>query len=98
MIGATIAKQLIRERLIARLLEKRECAVDISSDWSFVSNLGYTNALKKETVWGADGRAMMLYPGLRNLIWAARAADVVQGLGTFVCIGVFVWIYYFGRN
>lgn len=93
--GGAIAKQFIRERLISRLLEKREYALDVSSDWTFSSRMGYANAIKKESIWGADGRAMMQYPALRKLILAARVADVAQNCGVIACVVSFILFFYF---
>lgn len=83
-----IAKQLIRERLIALLIEHRDYAVDISSDWTFWK-LGYTNAIKSSAVWGIDGKAMLKIPRLRNIILAARVASVVEN----VCVMIFLLIF-----
>ncbi|HWW08184.1 hypothetical protein [Collimonas sp.] len=92
--ASLIAKQLIREQLIARILKDRSYALDISSDWHVSPKLGYASALKKSTVWGDDSRAMLKIQGLRCWILAARIASVVQNIGTFVIFSFFGWIIY----
>jgi hypothetical protein len=92
-----IAKQVIREKLVARLLEFREYSVDISSDWTISPRIGYARALKHSTIWGADSKAMLKIPGLRKYICAARAASVLENI-CMVVILLWLGLAYFAYS
>ena len=68
-----IARQLLREQLFVRVLEKRSFTLD--STWYTRSRIG--TDLRQRFVWGKISREMLKVSELRNLILLARILSCI---------------------
>jgi hypothetical protein len=78
-----VARQLVREQLVRRLIEmKSPYALDVSC-WE-IGGVGYTQAVKTKYIWGPESVELLKAELVKPLLLALRTCDVIRWLSMSV--------------